>query len=423
MDSQNIGEHSMSVHYDAIVIGSGVIGTAIVLALAKRQWQVAAVDKLPTCGYAATAASSSILHPFYTHQANAAVAFEAHHYFANWAAFIGEQVDELGLADYIDCGALVFSEKNDQHSARACMLMEQLGIPYQSLDGEIIRRDFPHLFADAHTQALFLPTAGYIEKALLATHNMMRAAQKSGADFLFGHGVNTIRKTAGRVSGVTLDDGTVLHSAVVINAGGASSSQINRMADVTADMQISTRALRREMSNTAAPNHRLRQVVIDYQNNIYMRTQKDGQLVIGTNGPGLSDETRVDPEAFNPYFTDICKTYTERLQQRIPTLKVPTECRGAIELCDASSDWNPVYDASALPGFYMAIGTSGHQFKSAPVVGELISELIENTENGNNQDTNPLRFKLRHTGNIIDTGVYSRLREVTESLPKVSMLV
>jgi hypothetical protein len=42
-----------------------------------------------------------------------------------------------------------------------------------------------------------------------------------------------------------------------------------------------------------------------------------------------------------------------------------------------TEDWVPIYDKSALPGYYMAIGTSGNQFKNAGVAARLVSEMIE----------------------------------------------
>ena len=49
----------------------------------------------------------------------------------------------------------------------------------------------------------------------------------------------------------------------------------------------------------------------------------------------------------------------------------PAGCGGVVELYDAATDWIPIYDKSALPGFYMACGTSGNQYKNAPVAGRL----------------------------------------------------
>jgi sarcosine oxidase subunit beta len=63
----------------------------------------------------------------------------------------------------------------------------------------------------------------------------------------------------------------------------------------------------------------------------------------------------------------------------------------------------------------MAIGTSGNQFKNAPIVGELMAELIEACEAGQDHDTDPVTFKLKNINHDISIGFYSRLREVNKN--------
>ena len=77
-----------------------------------------------------------------------------------------------------------------------------------------------------------------------------------------------------------------------------------------------------------------------------------------------------------------------------------------------SDDWIPIYDRSDLTGFYMAIGTSGNQFKNAPVAGHAMAELIDRVEHGHDHDADPLRVQCRYTGAELNLGFYSRLREV-----------
>ena len=77
-----------------------------------------------------------------------------------------------------------------------------------------------------------------------------------------------------------------------------------------------------------------------------------------------------------------------------------------------SDDWIPIYDASSLPGYYMAIGSSGNQFKTAPVAGHLMGELIDRVEHGQDHDDQPVSVRCRHTGLALDAGFYSRRREI-----------
>ena len=57
-----------------------------------------------------------------------------------------------------------------------------------------------------------------------------------------------------------------------------------------------------------------------------------------------------------------------------------------------------------LTVFYMAIGTSGNQFKNAPIVGEMMADMIEAGLQGHNQDTDPIDFHLKHINRTVNTG-------------------
>ena len=59
----------------------------------------------------------------------------------------------------------------------------------------------------------------------------------------------------------------------------------------------------------------------------------------------------------------------------------------------------------------MAIGTSGNQFKNAPVVGRFMAALVQACENGHDHDSDPVLFSGHFTKNEINLGHYSRLRQ------------
>jgi sarcosine oxidase subunit beta len=91
---------------------------------------------------------------------------------------------------------------------------------------------------------------------------------------------------------------------------------------------------------------------------------------------------------------------------------VPGEKKGVVDLYDVSDDWIPIYDKSSVDGYYMAIGTSGNQFKNAPVAGAMMAALIDYCEGGADHDKDPLQFPLKYVDGNIDVGFYSRLREI-----------
>ena len=103
-----------------------------------------------------------------------------------------------------------------------------------------------------------------------------------------------------------------------------------------------------------------------------------------------------------------------RYAQRVPSLGIPSRMKGVVDLYDASTDWIPIYDCSSLGGFYMACGTSGNQYKNAPIAGKMMAALVAYCEAGNDHDANPLHFTLPYLQRDIDVGFYSRQRSINE---------
>ena len=62
----------------------------------------------------------------------------------------------------------------------------------------------------------------------------------------------------------------------------------------------------------------------------------------------------------------------------------------------------------------MAIGSSGNQFKNAPVAGKMMAELIEYVSKGNNHDEDPLIFKLPNLDYNLDLSFFSRKSKINK---------
>ena len=63
----------------------------------------------------------------------------------------------------------------------------------------------------------------------------------------------------------------------------------------------------------------------------------------------------------------------------------------------------------------MAIGTSGNQFKNASIAAAMMTELINKCENGYDHDKDPIQFNAKYIGKNLNTGFYSRKREINKN--------
>jgi glycine/D-amino acid oxidase-like deaminating enzyme len=100
-----------------------------------------------------------------------------------------------------------------------------------------------------------------------------------------------------------------------------------------------------------------------------------------------------------------------RAARRVPDFGVPHRPVGLAALYDASDDWVPIYDKSDLPGFFMACGTSGNQFKNAPLAGKFMAAIIDAEAAGHDHDAEPVQYIGPRTGRAINLGAFSRLRD------------
>ncbi len=190
------------------------------------------------------------------------------------------------------------------------------------------------------------------------------------------------------------------------------------MAGIEKDLNIKTRALRREVHFVPAPKgvdfEQVGCPTLDSDNGIYFRQETGNLLLVGSADPPCDPKKWVnDPDNYNQSLTaERWKTQTYRLAKRFRDLRLPNQPRGIVDLYDVASDWIPIYDKSDLAGFYLAIGTSGNQFKNAGPVGHMMAELIERCEQGYDHDQSPIKITACYTGLELDLGVYSRLREL-----------
>ena len=64
----------------------------------------------------------------------------------------------------------------------------------------------------------------------------------------------------------------------------------------------------------------------------------------------------------------------------------------------------PIYDKSSLDGFYMACGTSGNQFKNAPLAGQFIRAIVDAAERGSTTTSSRCSSSASRTGRAINVG-------------------
>lgn len=424
----------MNKQYDVVIIGAGIIGAAIAFSLARSGKKTLNIDALPASGYGSTSGSCAIIRPYYSTIETSAIAHESHRYWSDWSELLDAE-DERGHIQYHAVGCLVAKTENNDYLRPTMAILDAIGAPYEELNPEQYVARMPIFNVESYTPAkrpeddgfgepngkqigggVYMPEGGYVSDPQLATHNLQRAAEAKGGEFLFNAKVASIRQEDGRIVGITLVSGEQIDAPVVVNAAGPHSSKINAMVDAQQDMKITTRALRHEVAHVPSPagfdfeKHGC--VCSDSDIHTYCRPETGNHILIGSEDPACDSKDWVDPDDYNKDFTDQWRVQALRMGQRIQSLPIPNQAKGVVELYDVTPDWAPIYDKSCVPGFYMAIGTSGNQFKNAPIVGDMMQQLIDACEQGQDHDLQPVVFKLKYSGRAIDLSIFSRNRNI-----------
>lgn len=427
---------------DAVVVGSGVIGSSIALELARSGRRVLVLDKAAGPGHGSTSASSAVIRFMYSTFASVATAWEAKFCWEAWPEHLGLDLDALqdppalsrfhrtGML-HLDVPAVPLTESMD--------LLRAAGVPFEYISADDLPTRFPHLDGgaywpnkpvtgeefweetSAHLGAVLTPDAGYMDDPRLAADNLAYAARANGATTAYRSQVVSAEHR-GSTWHLGLADGRRVESPVVVNAAGPWSGAFNAMAGIGAEFTIGVRPLRQEVHQVTQPNgygtdEAPGPGVFDLDLGTYMRPGPAKAWVIGGTEPECDTFDWIeDPdEVHGTVTTARFEAQVTRAARRLPELRVPNRPTGVVGVYDVADDWTPIYDRTDAPGFYVAMGTSGNSFKNAPVVGGFLAAIVDAVEGGHDHDTDPVTYVGRHTGLCVDLSAFSRKRESSAS--------
>ena len=338
----------MQKKYDAVIIGSGVIGCGVAFEMAKRGYKTLNVDKLGDAGMGSTSGSCAIIRFHYSTAEGVAMAREGYYYWLDWPKYL-EKRDPDGMATFRNTGALVIKTPVNKNLARVKTALNEFGVGYLEVEPEDLHHYIPNVNLASYfpqkwvddpefgqptarriNGALWVPESGYISDPKLSTHNVMVAARAKGADFVFKAEVTDILRKDGRTAGVRLADGTKIEAPVVVNVAGPHSYVINRMAGVEESMNIKTRPMKQEVAHVPAPEgvdwERDGYMLSDGDIGCYSRPEVGNYFLIGSEDPECDPRLWVDdPDDYDMNFTDQYKCMVMREAMRVSDLRVPNQ--------------------------------------------------------------------------------------------------
>ncbi len=376
---------------DVVVVGAGIVGASIAYQLVRRgAGRVVVLDKGIGVAEGSTGASSSIVRTRYTHPELVRLAWGGQRAYRNWAEFTGLTEPR---SEFHPVGVLWMMGEEREVVLRDRDRLIAADVVATALDSAAVRERFPALSTcgarfdltgeEPHTcvehDAFLFEEEGGFADPVGANQDLLEAARREGAAVRYRSQVVAVRRDGGRVRGVDLADGSRIDAPVVVNAAGPWCGRLNDLAGI--ELKWSLRPTRVQVLYREWPPEvpGPLPVVGDASSGIYLRPEARGQQILfGSILPEDEQETVADPDDYNrnadAAFRDV---KIHGLHHRIPGLPHRGAVTGIAGLYTVNvEDVHPVVGPTALEGFVVANGFSGHGFKLAPMIGALVARWV-----------------------------------------------
>ena len=356
---------------DALIVGGGVTGVSVAFHLAGRGVRRIVVLERAFLGAGGTGHSVGIIRQLYPTSETCQMVLRSLGVFQRF----GEAV--AGQSGYVGCGALIaVSPAMRPTLEKTLALQRSLGIRAEILDPADVAAVEPRIDPAGLGAVLHEPESGYGDPAAV-TAGYAEAARRRGVTIEQGAEVTAIRRAGDRVVGVTLAGGKAIDAPVVVNAAGLWSPRLARLAGVELPIVIGRHPVFVvERDEAFGPPHA---VYMDLAGGSYARPETGGLTLTGSL---TDDETQhpMDPDLLGSEagFEEAAPVL-ERTARAIPRLADARLRRSYAGAFDITPDWMPILDESPVAGFFVAAGMSGHGFKLAPAVGEMMAARITGT--------------------------------------------
>lgn len=349
---------------DVIIVGGGIIGSAIAYYLAKKGTSVIVLESSDHIGNGGSSRNGGGVRQSGRDPRELPLVMYG---IQNLWPGLSEELEVD--CEYHQDGNLRLG-KTEKHREILEGLTERavkVGLDVRMINGDEVRKINPYL-SDEVTCASWCPTDGHANP-LTTTLGYYKMARKLGVRFITGEKVTELKKVRGRLRKVITENNGYEADTVVVAAGYDSRKLVET---VGIDIPMSKAMI--ECLVTEAEPHMFDQMLGTAEADFYGHQTKHGSFVFG----GTSGFEAVNKDNGTP----ICNSRTASCECRgimkyFPALADAKIVRTWSGWVDQVKDGVPVLgNVSEVPGLVLAAGFCGHGFGIAPGAAYNLAELI-----------------------------------------------
>ncbi len=334
--------------WDAIIVGGGIIGLSLALALRKRGATVLVVERGEPGREASHAAGGMLVEcGLETPAALQPLATASARIYPEFAQDL--QFDSGSHVDLRDHGTIVFPPPEHVYERPGFSLEGLLPVPLADLEPAL---------AEPKRPAFYLKERSVDPRALSTA--AWKAAKHRGVDFSSGDEVTAVTIVDGHAAGVKTIK-TIFHAAKVVNCAGAWSGQIPPHT-------FPTRPVKGQMLCLLMPSRTfLRHVIRSPQ--VYLIPRSDGRLLVGATVEEAGFDKRTD-------IPTIQRLHRAALDL-VPELRNGKILEDWAGLRPGTPDALPILGPTETPGYFVATGHFRDGILLAPITAEVMAAVIE----------------------------------------------
>jgi len=356
----------MTTTADIVVIGGGVHGASLAFHLASAKPGKVILLEKDYVASGQTGKSGAMIRPMFTEAAYIQLVLQAIGMFERWDDSVG------GDAGYVQRGFLRITESVDPDILAADLeLMKGLGVAYEVLSAEELRRRVPTAVFEDREMGVFVPKGGYADP-ILTTATLASAARRLGAEVHEGVQVTGLRLENGRIEAVETNHGCI-STRVVVNCGGGWGNRIAAMVGIQLPIEVhrTPTCLFRcpEDMNSDGP------IFSDGTNRVYMRTMDETLLRVAHFG-WVPDPA--DPESYDETVgRNQVNALRSAVERRYAGMRRTVFLGAFSAVYDMTPDGHPLIGSfPQVEGFWCNCGWSGNGFASAPAIGNCLAQQV-----------------------------------------------
>ncbi len=359
----------------AIVVGAGINGVTAAIELKRRGHKVILVDPgpLPHPLAASTDISKAVRAAYGADEDYVALAERSIERWREWNK-------DFGIELYHEVGFLFLRKRPMQpgdFEYESLKLLERRGHKLERMDSAQLRKLFPAWNAELYPDGFLDRTAGYAESGRVVA-KLLEHAKSIGVELLENQKFTALRD---RETGIVLDNGREVAGDAVVMATGAWTPYLlpstQKFLRATGHPVFHLKPQKPELF---APECFPVFGADISQTGFYgFPINRDGVVKVANHGPGreMSPDSReriVTPEEE--------EEMREFLAETFPALAdAPIGYTRICLYCDTNDGDFWIAPDPDRPGLIIAAGDSGHGFKFAPVLGEIIADAVEGKSN------------------------------------------